>query len=909
MMNASERLGRYRMVRKLGEGGMGEVYLAEDTRLGRRVALKILPSSVALDIDRMLRLSHEAKSASALNHPNIITIYEINDEDESPFIAMEYVEGETLAKKIKRKEFDLQKNLDVAIQIATALAAAHEARVIHRDIKPDNIILRPDGLVKVLDFGLAKLTEKPAPLDFDTLTTLVKTSPGLVMGTVGYMSPEQARGKSVDARTDIFSFGAVLYEMLALKRPFTGENDVDVIGSILHTEPVPLSQHAPEIPHDLESLVRKALRKNRDERYQTGRELLADLKDLRQEFDFVARAEHSEPRISDFENVKSTDEGFSKNLTTAPRSGMGRNTIREVLLDEFKLHPVAAALIVGVLAIAIIAAGAVLYTNTESSDSFQTMRINKLTASGNVASEQTAISPDGKYVVYALQDAGQQSLWVKQTATSSNVQIVPPADARFNGLTFSRDGDYIYYTAAEKQGPASIYQIPVLGGISRKLLADAGGPVAFSADGSRMAFVRRETSLMIANSDGSESQTLANASEGTRWLRSAWSPDGKTIVSAVYSSIDDTCYLVEVSLDHGTEKPLTSQGWLRISGLGWLPDGKGLIISGRDPETQLSQLWFIGYPDGKPRRITNDLSGYLGLSLTADGKSVISTQQNRLSNIWAVTESGPAQKLTSELGKDEGLSGISWTPEGQIVYTTRIAGTQDLWIVNRDGSGNRQLTFQTRSNFSPAVSPDGRFIAFISSRAGNSDLWRIDIDGGNPVQLAGGPGLEGEPAFSPDGKWVVYDLTDTDNKVTLWKVSIAGGTPVRLTDTDSRRPAVSPDGKFIAYGQGDFRPGFPSTLSVLSSDGGQPFKTLELPLVVRSRDFSWSADGRALIYVDNRDKVDNLWSQTLDGGPPVRLTNFESDRIFRFDALPGGKGFAMARGSENSDVVMITGFR
>lgn len=909
MMNAGERLGRYKIVRKIGEGGMGEVYLAEDTKLGRRVALKILPSSVALDTDRMLRLAHEAKSASALNHPNIITIYEINDEDEAPFIAMEYVEGETLAVKIKRNEFDLQKNLDVAIQVAAALAAAHEARVIHRDIKPDNIILRPDGLVKVLDFGLAKLTEKTAPLDFETLTTLVKTSPGLVMGTVGYMSPEQARGKDVDARTDIFSFGAMFYEMLAGKRPFVGENEVDVIGSILHKDPVPLSLAAPEIPHDLESLIRKTLRKNRDERYQTGRELLADLKDLREELDFEVKAEHSTSRISDFENVKSTNKALSKNLTTAPRSDLGRNTIREVLLDEVKLHPIPAALIVAAFAIAIVAAGVVLYTNTESADSFQSMRLAKLTASGNVASEQTAVSPDGKYVVYALQDAGQQSLWVKQTATSSTVQIVPPADVRFNGLTFSRDGDYIYYTAAEKQEPASIYQVPVLGGISRKLLTDAGGPVAFSPDGSRIAFVRRETSLMIANSDGREPQTLANASEGKRWLRSAWSPDGKRIVSAVYSSIDDMSYLVEVGLKDGAERPVTSHGWLRISGLAWLPDASGLIISGRDPETQLSQLWLIAYPDGEPRRITNDLSGYLGLSLTADGRSIVSTQQNRRSNIWAANAASPAQKLTSELGKDEGLAGISWTPDGQIVYTTRIAGTEDLWIVNRDGSGNRQLTFKTRSNFSPAVSPDGRFIVFVSTRAGNSDLWRMDIDGGNSVRLAGDPGIEGEPAFSPDGRWVVYDLTDTDNKVTLWKISIDGGTPVRLTETDSRRPTVSPDGKFIAYSQGVFRPGFPSTLAVMPFEGGQPFKILELPLVVRSRDFLWSADGRTLIYLDSRDKVDNLWSQSIDGGPPAKLTNFESDRIFRFDVASGGKGFALARGSENSDVVMITGFR
>ncbi|CAN5757680.1 hypothetical protein BH20ACI3_BH20ACI3_24740 [soil metagenome] len=315
-LSANTTLSHYRIVSKIGEGGMGEVYLAEDTKLDRRVALKILPQEFTADKDRMGRFVREAKSASALNHPNIITIYEINETDGTHFIATEYIQGDTLHNRFTQLPLDLKTTLDVAIQIASGLDAAHRAGIIHRDIKPDNVMIRPDGLVKLLDFGIAKLSEKKVELIDEEAATAIKpqeTIPGMVIGTANYMSPEQAKGREVDARTDIFSFGIVLYEMLSSKRAFAGENALDVIGAILHKEPTPLKQVLPELPGEIERIVNKTLRKDADERYQTVRDLLTDLKDAKRELEFQDKLERTAaPNLEDSKtqllNAPTTDE-------------------------------------------------------------------------------------------------------------------------------------------------------------------------------------------------------------------------------------------------------------------------------------------------------------------------------------------------------------------------------------------------------------------------------------------------------------------------------------------------------------------------------------------------------------------------------------------------------------------------
>jgi Tol biopolymer transport system component len=509
------------------------------------------------------------------------------------------------------------------------------------------------------------------------------------------------------------------------------------------------------------------------------------------------------------------------------------------------------------------------------------------------------------------QDEGQRSLWVRQVATSGNVQIVAPAPVEYGGLTFSRDADYVYYVAGEKQGFAALYRVPALGGgPPRKLIGEIDGPITFSPDGSRLAFVRGRVDLLVANADGTGAETLASRPRGEIWRQPAWSPDGNSIACGVYSPADNLWRLVEVSVKDGAQKPLSPRQWQRLSGMVWLPEGDGLLVSGRDPETRQPQIWLLNYPGGEPRRVTNDLSSYFGLSLTADGRTLVSVQGERLSNIWVAPGGAAdlARRVTFEAGRDEGLTGLALTPEGRIVYATGAGGARDLWIVDEDGRNNRQLTANSRANHSPAVTPDGRHVVFVSDRAGRDQIWRTDTDGGNPVQLTDGPGAAGRPNCSPDGRWVVYQVS-LENKDTIWKVSIEGGPPVQLTDVNSSRPTVSPDGRFVLCSYGAARPDSPIRLAVIPAEGGPPVRIIDAPSVTRSVVFRWTPDGARVVYIDRRERVSNLWAQPLDGGPSVQLTDFKSDQIFQFDWSRDGTRLALARGHDGSDVVLISDFR
>lgn len=905
---AGTRLGRYRVKSELGAGGMGRVFLAEDTELERLVALKILSPIFANEAVGIRRFIQEARSASGLNHPNILTIHEIGQFESLRFIATEYVQGETLRQKLQQKALDLREILDIIAQAAGALNAAHEAKIIHRDIKPENIMIRHDGLVKVLDFGLAKLVRKnQEPLNgkIDS-SAWIDTTPGLILGTVAYMSPEQARGRTTDARTDIWSLGVCLYEMIAGVKPFTGETNSDTIASILRSEPQPLEE---SVPAGLRRFVQKALEKESENRYQTIKDFLADLKDSERELYFEGGNWNTATRPSAAFNHRITTNNTPVNQSTNITLGTtgpiieGKRQIKNNIL--FALF--------AVLFLGIAASGGIYYfiSASKKTPTFETMRFAKLTYSGNVVGERVAISPDGKYTVYAVQEGGDESLWVRHTETSGNLQIVPPAQVQYGGLAFSPDGNYVYYSMMEKKGVTALYKVPVLGGEARKLLDNVERPVTFSPDGKSMAVVRDERLLMTADPEGGNLKVLATASEGKRWNLLAWSPDGRIIVGTLFSAVDNNTHLVEISLKDGTEKPLNSPPWMRISGMAWLPDGNGLTLSGRDLETKISQIWLITYPEGEIKRLTNDLNHYLGLSLTADGKTIASIQYERVSNIWSASREDArlTRQITFDKDKDEGLSGVALAPDGKIVYTARMTGTPDLWIVNPDGSGKRQLTFNARSNFSPAISPDNRYIAFISDRAGSSSVWRMEMDGGNPKQLTNSPGIAALPTFSKDGKWIIYQFTGIDNKPTIWKVDVEGSTAVQLTEVYSLKPAVSPDGGFFACYYGEPTKDSRSRVAVIPMSGGEPVKLFDLPLVVKAPIFRWALNGQEIIYADNRDRVYNLWSQSLTDRPPVQLTEFSSEEIFRFDVGDSGGDFVLVRGHESSDVIVIDNFK
>jgi len=931
-----KRLGHYQVRSLLGAGGMGEVYLAQDTKLDRAVALKILPAEFAADKSRMRRFEQEARSAAALNHSHIAHVYEIGEAEGKHFIAMEYIEGETLRQKIHHEKTSLPKLLKYLAQVAGGLAKAHERGIVHRDLKPDNVMITRDGDAKILDFGLAKLallqaatTDAGPPSD-----SMVTTNPGVVMGTVQYMSPEQARGLDVDARTDIWSLGVVLYEMVTGRAPFQGETPSHVIVSILEKEPLPLTRYS-EVPEELERIVRKVLRKNKEERYQTASDLAHDLKSLRQELAVEARF------------IKRSFQPDSKGRETATLSGgqavtavVPPSEARTLPVDvshstssaeyetsKIKNHEQAPALFFAfVLLIVGVTLG--LYTvlrrdPTPTSNPpapFQTIEFNRLTNTGKV--EDAVISLDGKYVAYVAEDGGRKSIWLKQVTTSNNVEIVPPAEKQFYGSTFSHDSNYLYYIVKERNNSIGVlHRVPVLGGVSVKLIVDVDGSISLSPDGKQLAFVRGssggERALMLANADGSKERKLASRTgiDAFSFGGPAWSPDGKSIACGAGKTEETGPYMSVVAVDvaDGSVKPITTQKWKDIGRLAWLQDGKGLVLTARDLGLRsASQLWYLSYPNGEARRITKDLQDYDGVSLTSDSTALVSNQTQTISGIWTAPndDANRAKQILSNKYDGYGYgfySRFSWTPNGQIIYTSLIQFTPSIWVMTAQGTGNKQLTPDSSSNNFPSVTSDARYVVFLSDRTGFTNVWRMDADGNNEKQLTNGVD-DTWPWCSPDGQWVIYHSL-VQGKRTLRRVSINGGDSQQLTDYSSVGPVVSPDGRWISC---YYRPETkaPWKLAIIPFDGGPPVKTFEVPQnVLFTSLVRWTPDGLALAYITSRDGISNIWIQPLDGSPSKQATDFKSDQIFWFDWSRDGRQLGVSRGAVTSDVVLIKDLR
>jgi len=570
-------------------------------------------------------------------------------------------------------------------------------------------------------------------------------------------------------------------------------------------------------------------------------------------------------------------------------------------------------LTVGAAALALSAALAIwLYKSlTRQVIPFQAIKIAKLTHTGRA--RDAVISPDGKYVAY-VEDAERQSIWIRQVGTDSNVQVVPPADVSYRGLSFSPDGRYFYYISDDKRNPTVLYQVPMLGGLSRKVIAHVDSPVTSSPDGKRLAFLRRYLSeaasaLMVTNADGTGEQKLVSRPQPHFLYGSpAWSPDGKVIACAAARSEAEGRFvtIIEVRVDDGSEKPITSHEWQWVRDVAWLSDGHGLIINAltRQPNlmgnTRNFQIWHVAYPGGQTRKITNDSNEYMGLSVTSDSSSIVTVQMNALQTLWVMPNGETSLAKQIVPGASE-YPGLSWTPDGRIVYSSIASGDANIWIMNADGSDQKQLTADSYRNAGPSATSDGRYIIFDSARAGARNIWRMDIDGGNPKQLTNGPGEWGARC-SPDGKWVLYQ-TSSLPKRTLSMVSIDGGDPVQITDIDSLNPAFSPDGKSIAFHYKQ-RESPTSGIAVVSSKGGRIIQRLDIPPTAHLST-GWTPDGQAVAYIDNRNGVSNIWCQSLDGSPPKQLTDFKSDRIFRFDWSRDGKQLACTRAVITTDIVLI----
>jgi Tol biopolymer transport system component/predicted Ser/Thr protein kinase len=879
-----ETLNHYRILGPLGKGGMGEVYAAEDTRLNRKVAIKVLPPLLADDPERRLRFEREAQLIAALNHPNIVTIHSVEEDGGVPFLTMELVDGRPLSDITKGGAgLPLDTLLRVGLAVSDAMAAAHQRGITHRDLKPGNIMLTPDGRVKVLDFGLAKLREVELAASADEVTRAPSgdlTGEGRIIGTVAYMSPEQAEGKEVDQRSDIFSLGVVLHELATGQKPFKGETTVSLISSILKDTPTPVTEINPGLPSGLARVIRRSLAKDPSRRYQTATDLRNDLEDLKQEI----------------------DSGVTEMASSRAPVRPARRRLPSWIVQ--------AALVV--LALAIGLAAYAFWQNRSVAapgDGLVVERPARLTSAGNAAF--AAISPDGRYVAHVKNDPGRPSLWMRQATTTSDVEIVPAAPVRYDGVTFSPDGDHVYYVTYEQTGGiGTLYRIPALGGTPQTVIVDVDSRVVFSPDRARMAFMRGMPAegtayVMTAAADGTDVKPLARLENPDSFTLEgpAWSRDGRMLL-VPGQSVHEGPHRAIFAVDVETGQTTRLEGrWNNVGDLEWVPGTDTFLAAAVEPGSTNPQLWQISYPSGQRRRITNDLNSYASVSLSADGASMATVQTEAVSNLWVsnTADPGSAVQITRGRGRGDGLGGMDWTPDGRIVYLSTASGHPQIWISDPEGRTVKQLTAaQQEPVFSASVTPDGRHILFQRLADRRMRIWRMNIDGSDQRPVTDGP-LDLSAVAGPDG--AVYFNRVTEGSPRTFKVPIDGGAAVAVSDSIFRPLDVSPDGSLLLGVSWD-EEARRSVLAIMPAAGDDLRLLRDIPAFVGS----FSADARAVIFARVAQGAVQLMQFDLESGVTETHGSLP-DMVFNGALSPDGSRLALARGGIVSDVLLLSMIR